>query len=127
MTYVRDKFLQLQVQYNEWDQWVPCFLIHDITIPTSPYLGFSAHTGQVSDNHDIVAVSTFAVVYHPLTKEQMAARQGKPARISSFTRHISNFFSLIFQVLKWAIVVTVVVVAAVAARKWKASRDAKRF
>jgi mannose-binding lectin 2 len=39
--------------------WTECFSIDDIQLPTEYYFGFTAATGQLSDNHDIVAVRTF--------------------------------------------------------------------
>ncbi|ORX40728.1 lectin [Kockovaella imperatae] len=55
LTYMRDKMLQLKLQTREEGQWKTCFQIK-ANLPTSPYLGFSALTGDVSDNHDIVSI-----------------------------------------------------------------------
>ena len=35
-----------------------CFDIPNIKIPSVTYLGFSAETGELSDNHDIISVNT---------------------------------------------------------------------
>ena len=48
MTYHRDKFLSLELQYEKEDEWVECFNIPNVTLPTVTYLGFSAHTGEVA-------------------------------------------------------------------------------
>lgn len=36
------------------DEWTECFTVWDITLPNTPYLGFTAMTGDVSDNHEYV-------------------------------------------------------------------------
>jgi mannose-binding lectin 2 len=48
----------LQLQYKKEDEWIQCFDIPDVKIPNVAYLGFSAETGELSDNHDIVSVQT---------------------------------------------------------------------
>lgn len=56
--YVKDTVLDVKVQYKGWDDWSDCFTINGISLPPNPYLGFSAMTGDVSDAHDIIAVTT---------------------------------------------------------------------
>lgn len=48
----------LELQYKVEGEWVPCFDIPDVKIPTVSYLGFSAETGELSDNFDIISVET---------------------------------------------------------------------
>lgn len=62
VTYVKDKLLNVKIQYRAWDDWLECFTIRDISLPTAPYLGFSAMTGDVSDNHDIISVTTSSAI-----------------------------------------------------------------
>jgi len=62
ITYVKDTFLDVKIQYQAWDEWVDCFYVEGISLPHSPYLGFSAMTGDVSDAHDIIAVSTHSAI-----------------------------------------------------------------
>lgn len=62
--------LTLELQYKNEGEWAPCFNIPNITLPTVSYLGFSAHTGEVSgiypfheihltvDFHDLLSVET---------------------------------------------------------------------
>lgn len=57
MTYFQDKSLKLELQYKAEDEWVVCFETNEPpTIPSVAYLGFSAETGELSDNHDIISV-----------------------------------------------------------------------
>lgn len=58
LTYFQDKQLKLELQYKSEDQWVMCFdrTENVPTIPSVAYLGFSAETGELSDNFDIISV-----------------------------------------------------------------------
>jgi len=59
LTYFQDKSLKLELQYKSEDSWDLCFETNDPpTIPSVAYLGFSAETGELSDNHDIISVAT---------------------------------------------------------------------
>ena len=59
LTYFQDKSLKLELQYKMEDQWELCFeTFEPPTIPSVAYLGFSAETGELSDNHDIISVNT---------------------------------------------------------------------
>ncbi|CAF5219626.1 unnamed protein product, partial [Rotaria magnacalcarata] len=39
--------------------WKECFAVPDVRLPTYYYFGFSAATGDLSDNHDIISVHTY--------------------------------------------------------------------
>ncbi|RKO92648.1 legume-like lectin, partial [Blyttiomyces helicus] len=56
--YIRDEMLQVQLNIKGDDVWEDCFIAYNISLPTLGYLGFSAWTGDVSDNHDIISVTT---------------------------------------------------------------------
>jgi mannose-binding lectin 2 len=43
----------------------PCFTIPNVTIPSAAYLGFTALTGEVSDNHDIISITTNNIISMP--------------------------------------------------------------
>ncbi|KZT22503.1 hypothetical protein NEOLEDRAFT_1119579 [Neolentinus lepideus HHB14362 ss-1] len=68
LTYFKDEYLDVKVQYRAWDEWTDCFTLTDVSIPPSPFLGFSALTGAVSDNHDIIAVTTSSAILSPQDK-----------------------------------------------------------
>ncbi|KAG0308672.1 hypothetical protein BGZ98_007245 [Dissophora globulifera] len=55
---VKTGILNLKLQTTAWDHWVDCFTLQDIKLPSSFYLGFTAHTGEVHDTHDIIGVTT---------------------------------------------------------------------
>lgn len=58
LTYFADKSLVLDLQYKNENDWENCFSLGDVKIPSVAYLGFSAETGELSDNHDIISVQT---------------------------------------------------------------------
>ncbi|KAH8589321.1 concanavalin A-like lectin/glucanase domain-containing protein [Bisporella sp. PMI_857] len=59
LTYFQDKSLKLELMYKVEDQWELCFETNEPpAIPQVAYLGFSAETGELSDNHDIISVHT---------------------------------------------------------------------
>lgn len=77
LIYHKDNFLSLELQYKKDEGWQPCFNIPNVTLPTVTYLGFSAHTGEVSgisravfslmlDNHDIISVETRTIYSLPI-------------------------------------------------------------
>ena len=58
MTYFQDQNLTLELMYKSDEEWTPCFDIPNVKIPSVAYLGFSAHTGELTDNFDIISVET---------------------------------------------------------------------
>jgi len=62
LSHVKDGFLDVKIQYKAWDEWTDCFFIPKISLPPNPFLGFSAMTGDVSDAHDIISVSSYTAV-----------------------------------------------------------------
>lgn len=58
LTYFQDQNLVMELQYKQEGVWEPCFDVPDVKIPNVAYLGFSAETGELSDNFDIISVNT---------------------------------------------------------------------
>jgi lectin, mannose-binding 2 len=59
MRYFHDKSLDVSLSYDaEHKQWEKCFSLPNVKLPSVAYLGFSAETGELSDNHDLVSVET---------------------------------------------------------------------
>ena len=57
LTYFQDKQLKLELQYKTEGDWQLCFETESPpAIPNIAYLGFTAETGELSDNHDIISV-----------------------------------------------------------------------
>lgn len=74
------------------DEWEQCFKKHDIVLPEQIYLGFSAHTGEVTDNHDIISVITKSV---PPAAIEAAPQPPKTTRKSSSGGVLSVLFKII--------------------------------
>jgi lectin, mannose-binding 2 len=58
VTYFQDKQLTVDLMYKKEDEWIRCFEVEGVKMPSVAYLGFSAETGELSDNHDIISVET---------------------------------------------------------------------
>ncbi|ORY93383.1 legume-like lectin family-domain-containing protein [Syncephalastrum racemosum] len=71
LTYYKNNYMQLDLIWREEDEWTECFKAGDVKLPEQLYLGFSAHTGEVTDNHDIVSVVTRTLI--PKKKEVTAS------------------------------------------------------
>ncbi|KAI0709625.1 legume-like lectin [Fomitopsis betulina] len=84
ISYVKDKLLSVKAQYRAWDDWVECFTIRDISLPSAPYLGFSAMTGDVSDNHDIISVTTYSAILSSPDKQRNVLEGTKAIVASKF-------------------------------------------
>ncbi|EAS34361.3 lectin family integral membrane protein [Coccidioides immitis RS] len=84
LTYFQDKSLALDLQYKSDYSWTPCFKITpsndvSIKIPSISYLGFSAETGELSDNHDIIEVNTYSIYAQSGGQSSQPANSGKKA------------------------------------------------
>ena len=58
ITHFHEKQLTVELMFKNEDEWTKCFEVPNIKLPNAPYLGFSAETGELVDNHDIVSVET---------------------------------------------------------------------
>ncbi|KAJ7935328.1 legume-like lectin family-domain-containing protein [Mycena leptocephala] len=74
ITYVKNDFLDVKIQFKAWDDWTDCFRKEKVDLISAPFLGFSAMTGDVSDQHDIISVTTYSAVLSPAS-----AQRDKPA------------------------------------------------
>ena len=70
------------MQYKKEDEWIDCFHLDStpdkpLKMPNTAYLGFSAETGELSDNFDIVTVET-RNMYQALDSKSGPGRGGDP-------------------------------------------------
>jgi len=89
LTYIQHNFLDVKIQYKAWDEWTDCFTIPNFELPAAPYLGFSAQTGDVFDNHDIISVTTYSAILSDPTapRDKLAgARETPSSWFSSFIK-----------------------------------------
>ncbi|KAG0048004.1 hypothetical protein BGZ83_007063 [Gryganskiella cystojenkinii] len=115
--YKKTGHLNLKIQTKFWDQWDDCFTLSDVKLPEHPYLGFSAHTGEVHDNHDIVSVSTAALTKSPQVLGQARNTAPPPTSKSGLGWYLKFF----------AISGVFVGIVAVVYNMSKKSNDMKRF
>lgn len=45
--YVKGGYLQLSLNIRNTEEWEDCFLVPNVVLPESGYLGFTSHTGDV--------------------------------------------------------------------------------
>lgn len=95
ITYFQDKSLQVDLMYKKEDEWTKCFEVTGDKLPKLPsvtYLGFSSETGELSDNHDILTVST-KNLYSPSgqtgasgnSKDSGRSKKNKKSKPSSYS------------------------------------------
>lgn len=88
ITYFQDKSLTVDLMYKKEDEWTKCFEVPNVKLPTVTYLGFSSHTGELADNHDIIRVDT-KNLYSPSGSSKAAGSKdysrgkGRPKRPQS--------------------------------------------
>ncbi|RKP13611.1 legume-like lectin [Piptocephalis cylindrospora] len=70
VTYFRKGMLKLEIKYDGAEAWAECFTAHNTKLPKDVFLGFSAHTGEVHDNHDVVYVSSNRILSKPPPNSQ---------------------------------------------------------
>lgn len=72
----------MELQYKTEDSWINCFTLSaeeaNIAIPSVAYLGLSAETGELSDNHDIISLK--AENLYPVNRNNAGNRGSDNAR-----------------------------------------------
>jgi len=62
-TYVAVRYqnykLTVSTDIENKNQWKECFSVDNVKLPTRYFFGFSAATGDLSDNHDIISAKTY--------------------------------------------------------------------
>jgi mannose-binding lectin 2 len=93
VTYYKGAQLKLELAVREDNEFHTCFVLNqNITLPPKSYLGFSAHTGELVDNHDIIWVSTTEIPNRPpviIENERFASQTYQSGSALSF------FFKLV--------------------------------
>lgn len=125
INYVRGRFLELLVQYDKWDEWEHCFTVSNYTLPDNIYLGFSAHTGEVSDAHDIISVATSGLVYHPPISNPVKQSKshgwhddGAGGIGSSRLGFWGSLMAYLFWALKWSLIIGCIGLAIFGGKKY---------
>ncbi|KAI9308736.1 legume-like lectin family-domain-containing protein [Cunninghamella echinulata] len=117
LTFYKNNYLQFEVQWRDEESWDQCFKVPDVKLPNQFYLGFTAHTGDLSDNHDIISITTRTLV--PVEKVVDMPKVDKKPKKSS-----SGFFSFIIKIVLAAGLVGVLFVGY---RMYEKNNQMKRF
>ena len=64
------------------DDWNECFVVDNVNLPTGYYMGFSAATGELADNHDIISVRVFDVDKEVGAGDQVVGEEGRGGEAS---------------------------------------------
>ncbi|KAK9728991.1 hypothetical protein K7432_000628 [Basidiobolus ranarum] len=75
--YIQKKHIQVKLLLNEEGTWVDCISLDHVSLPNIVYLGFSAHTGEVSDAHEIISITS-----HGLRNMTVPSSMPRPRQIS---------------------------------------------
>jgi len=129
LTYFKNNFLSLQIQHEEWDKWTTCFSIPNVVLPPIIYLGFSAHTGDVADEHDIISISTHNAVWHEPTGKEPSKKRGIRGRNrgGSSSSGASAIGGFLYALIKWLFLAVILVIAVIVFRGYRMKKSAKRF
>ncbi|KAG7566850.1 hypothetical protein FFLO_01351 [Filobasidium floriforme] len=125
LRYIKSKSLSLQLQVEKEGRWDDCFEAQNVELPAGDiYLGFSALTGDVSDAHDIISVSTNSIVFNstlPVGAESQLYKSKKSRKSSS------TGLSMFLFLLKAIGVLAFCAFAFSAYRTYNAQKRGKRF
>jgi mannose-binding lectin 2 len=108
ITYIHDKTLEVRLQHSTEDttKWDLCFSLPDVKIPAVAYLGFTAETGELSDNHDIISVNARNIVVSDSAKSTGPQNQGgKSSRGQKGDRSSGGWGWFFFKFLLFGMVV----------------------
>jgi len=99
ITYMKDTLLDVKVQHDAWDEWSNCFSVEKVTLPSAPFLGFTAMTGDVFDAHDIISVASYSAIpakdkKQPTAKNSMFKGAGSSSK--------GTWFGFFFKLLMFA-------------------------
>lgn len=84
MTYYQDTSLKVDLQYKAEDEWTECFETEAFKLPQTAYLGFSAHTGELTDNHDIISFQSYNLYIRPNTGSPRSGDGGSRAKAQPY-------------------------------------------
>ncbi|KAK4696397.1 hypothetical protein P7C70_g8387, partial [Phenoliferia sp. Uapishka_3] len=127
ITYFKGQFTEVAIHHDKWDEWTTCFTIPGLELPSNPFLGFTAHTGDVHVSlhqvrTDFLLDCAFATEPNHVFGSQMLSNKPPRRSIPGFA-----FFSYLASLLKWVFLIVIVIVGVMGFRGWKAKQSLKRF
>ncbi|KAH8153051.1 uncharacterized protein LAJ45_02638 [Morchella importuna] len=125
LTYFQENYLQLELQYKNEDQWVTCFNVHNVTLPQIAYLGFTAHCGELSDNHDIITISSKNLYSINPNRPDSNSQTTRPNKITEKPATESGGWGWFF--LKFVVFIVVLIGGYVGYTAYRAQKRSSRF
>lgn len=128
LTYFQEKQLKLELQYKNEDDWQLCFETEQPpALPNVAYLGFSAETGELSDNHDIVSVKTKNLYTTPNRGGSSRSNTGSGSRGKKSNKSSNQGGSWTWFFTKIILFILAVGGAYVGYTAWRAKSKSHRF
>jgi mannose-binding lectin 2 len=123
LTYFQEKSLKLELQYKAEDEWTLCFETNEPpSIPSVSYLGFSAETGELHDNHDIISIEAKNMYMGPSAKTTGSGK-GKKAAKNFQSGGGGSWLGFLFKIMLVAMVLGLAYVGFTVYRSNKSSRS----
>ncbi|KAH8843367.1 hypothetical protein MCOR27_006171 [Pyricularia oryzae] len=129
LTYFQDKSLKLELHYKSDGEWTTCFETDEPpTIPQVAYLGFTAETGELSDNHDIISISAknLYTAQPSGSKDNKKADKTKGKKAKKVKEHKEGG-SWTWMMIKIFLFIVVIGGAYVGYTAWKTNKRSHRF
>lgn len=126
LTYFQDKSLKLELQYRSEGEWTRCFETNEPpAMPQISYLGFSAETGELSDNHDIISIRARNLYVAPKSTKPASGKGKKSQKTSSYKKKNSGtWFGFL---VKSVLVLVVIAGSYIGYTAWRTSKKSHRF
>ncbi|ROT38542.1 vesicular integral-membrane protein VIP36 [Sodiomyces alkalinus F11] len=91
LTYFQDKLLKLELQYKTEGSWQLCFETREPpSLPSISYLGFTAETGELHDNHDIISIQARNLYTAPSKNKGPSSSSSSSSTSNNKDRKISK-------------------------------------
>ena len=137
LTYYKNDILKLELSESGTDRWQTCFVLSDTKLPDKGYIGMSARTGELFDNHDILKLETFVHLLHEEYNEHDAksaqhsgssqsssSSSGQPFDTRSSSSSEGGFLSTMVRLIGFG---ALLVIVAMAYRTYAKASATKRF
>jgi len=107
--------LTVSTDIDNQNVWKECFVVNNVKLPTNYFFGFSAATGDLADNHDIISVKVYQLDSER-KDEKIDASQIVP-QAESFAEprdHVHDEHpSKVWTIFKWIFIIIFVIVLVV--------------
>ena len=128
LTYYQEQSFKVELQYKSADEWTDCFEIGAIKIPSVSYLGFSAETGELTDNHDIIQVSSYNMHITEAWKNVDNDKGSRKTKGKSYNpNRVRQSGGWVWFILKLSLIPVVLVGGYVGYTAYRSSKRGSRF